>query len=118
MDLRSPKGVLVDKSYTFEKISSMGNGFTFALESLIFGALVRCAIRRTGSVKKSAVYGDDLIVPVTAAPYLKTLLEYFGFQLNEDKSFAAGPFRESCGKDFYLVQCSAFVFEEAACFSA
>jgi hypothetical protein len=102
LDLRSPQGVLVDKVYRFEKISSMGNGFTFALESLIFGALVRCAIRRTKSVRKSAVYGDDLIVPTTAAPYLVTLLNLFGFQLNKEKSFSSGPFRESCGKDFYL----------------
>lgn len=108
MDLRSPQGSFFDSDGNvqdvihFEKISSMGNGFTFALESLIFGSLVRAAIRRTKSVKKSAVYGDDLIVPTTAYPFLKTLLNLCGFKLNEEKSFADGPFRESCGKDFYL----------------
>lgn len=101
-DLRSPQGELEGETYRFEKISSMGNGFTFALESLIFGALVRCAIKRTKSVKKSAVYGDDLIVPTTAYPFLQALLSLCGFKVNEDKTFVDGPFRESCGKDFFL----------------
>ena len=102
LDLRSPKGDLEGEECTFEKISSMGNGYTFALESLIFGALVRCAIRRTQSERKSAVYGDDLIVPTTAFSYLRDLLVLCGFKLNDDKSFSDGPFRESCGKDFFL----------------
>lgn len=101
LDLRSPQGEIEGVKHSFDKISSMGNGFTFALESLIFGALVRCAIRRTESVRKSAVFGDDIIVPTTAVPYLKTLLEYSGFKLNMEKSYWDGPFRESCGKDFF-----------------
>lgn len=101
LDLRSPKGEIDGHEHTYEKISSMGNGFTFALESLIFGAIARLAIRRTKSVKKSAVYGDDLIVPSTAYPYLKEVLELCGFNINVSKSFADGPFRESCGADFF-----------------
>lgn len=102
MDLRTPKGDCFGDIITYEKISSMGNGYTFALESLIFGAAVRCAIKRTRSVRKSAVYGDDLIYPKTAHSYLLTLLTYMGFKVNEDKSFVEGPFRESCGKDSFL----------------
>lgn len=101
-DLRTPEGEYDGEVFTFEKISSMGNGYTFALESLIFGAAVRCAIRRTKSVRKSAVYGDDLIYPKTAHNYVLTLLTSMGFKVNEDKSFVAGPFRESCGRDSFL----------------
>jgi hypothetical protein len=102
-DLRSPIGELDGESITFEKISSMGNGYTFALETVIFGALVRCAMRRTGSRNmKSAVYGDDIILPTTAVDYLKTLLSLCGFSMNDDKSFVNGPFRESCGCDSFL----------------
>lgn len=104
LDLRSPQGVVQGSPISFSKISSMGNGFTFALETLIFGALARCAIRRTKSVFKSAVYGDDIIVPTTAAPFLISLLELAGFTVNTEKSFSAGPFRESCGGDFFLGQ--------------
>jgi len=102
LDLRCPSGVMPDgDSLVFEKISSMGNGFTFALESLIFGAAVRCAIERTSSSGPSAVYGDDIIVPIEAYRYTVELLELLGFVINEDKSFGSGPFRESCGKDYY-----------------
>lgn len=100
LDLRCVFGFIDESLVTFEKISSMGNGYTFVLESLIFGALVRAAIRRTSSVHVSAVYGDDLIVPTTAVSYLTSLLELSGFKLNYDKSFSDGPFRESCGKDY------------------
>jgi len=101
-DLRTPEGEYEGEVFTFEKISSMGNGYTFALESLIFGAAVRCAIRRTKSARKSAVYGDDLIYPKTAHDYLLTLLTSMGFKVNNEKSFVDGPFRESCGRDSFL----------------
>jgi len=103
LDLRCPAGVMPGgDSLVFEKISSMGNGFTFALETLVFGAAVRAAVRRTQSIGPSCVYGDDIIVPESAYTYLIELLEQLGFRVNEDKSFNSGPFRESCGKDFFL----------------
>lgn len=89
--------------HTLEKVSSMGNGFTFELESLIFWALTsatvslcRCEDRRIG------VYGDDLICHRDAAPSLIKALEYCGFEVNVDKTWIDGPFRESCGKHYYL----------------
>lgn len=102
LDLRSPETQVNGNQVTLEKLSSMGNGYTFAIESLIFASLVRCSIRRTKSKKISAVFGDDLIVPKTAFPYLQDLLNLSGFKLNANKSFSSGPFRESCGKDFFL----------------
>lgn len=102
LDLRSPIGNLKDEKISYEKMSSMGNGFTFALETVIFAALTRAAMKRTNSSGEIAVYGDDIVVPSTAAPYLIELLSLSGFALNADKSFISGPFRESCGKDFYL----------------
>lgn len=105
LDLRSPAGVFkrgdIEQVFKFNKISSMGNGYTFALESLIFAAIVRCAIRRTKSERISAVYGDDLIIPKTAHKYCVELLQLSGFSINKEKSFDSGPFRESCGADFY-----------------
>ena len=101
LDLRSAATEIDGQNVPLAKISSMGNGYTFALESLIFGALTRCAIRRTKSTRISSVYGDDIVLPSTAYEYLKDLLEYSGFRLNREKSFIQGPFRESCGKDFF-----------------
>jgi len=102
LDLRCEYTHVLGIKHPLEKISSMGNGYTFALESLVFGALVRCSIRRTNSDRKCAVYGDDLIVPNTAYPYLQELISLCGFKLNTEKSYSTGPFRESCGKDYFL----------------
>ena len=99
-DLRSRSIGNAGEEIELHKISSMGNGFTFALESLIFGALARVAIRRTKSVRKSTVFGDDIIVPQSAYPFLKDLLQYSGFKINVEKTFDTGDFRESCGADF------------------
>jgi len=82
--------------YTMEKFSSMGNGFTFPLESLIFWAL-SCAVAGQSQV---SVYGDDIICPAASFGDLAELLAACGFQVNEKKSFHKGPFRESCGRDY------------------
>lgn len=87
------EGVLTD----LQMFSSMGNGFTFELESLLFYALARAVAYMTGIRGRISVYGDDIIVPTDLAPYLITCLRLVGFSVNNDKSFVDGPFRESCG---------------------
>lgn len=87
-------------SLKLQKFSSMGNGFTFPLETLIFWALAQSAIEET-SVGQAAVYGDDIIVPVTTVPLLIATLTSCGFLVNNEKSHWSGPFRESCGKDYH-----------------
>ena len=98
-----------------EKFSSMGNAYTFELESLIFYALalavcdsldlVGVPVFEGGRLQKGfpiVVYGDDIIVPVGAYTLLSEVLTWCGFTLNSDKSFCYGPFRESCGTDWFL----------------
>jgi len=86
-----------------EKFSSMGNAYTFELESLIFWGLVVGACKVVGcSLSDASVYGDDIVVPVEAFSLLERTLRYCGFSLNLSKSFASGPFRESCGTDWFL----------------
>lgn len=103
MKLRSPKGTIGDETISYEKISSMGNGFTFALESAIFASVIYGVMREfEGSYDPAAcaVFGDDLIVRNTIAKPVIELLNLFGFTINEEKSFLQGPFRESCGADW------------------
>lgn len=91
--------------FEFEKFSSMGNAFTFELESVIFYAVALVATERVGSsLSDVSVFGDDIIVPVEAYEALCEGLDVFGFEVNSSKSYASGPFRESCGKDYYLLQ--------------
>lgn len=81
--------------------SSMGNGFTFELESLLFYVLARATAHFTGIRGIVSVYGDDIICPTDLSQHLIWVLEYFGFQVNTDKSFTSGPIRESCGGHYY-----------------
>lgn len=78
-----------------EKFSSMGNGFTFELESLIFYAL---ASVETSNV---SVYGDDIIMPTEAFERVSNLLKDVGFSVNLRKSYHESYFRESCGCDAF-----------------
>lgn len=79
------------------KFSSMGNGFTFELESLIFWAFAQSCEEACQTGNQAAVYGDDIIVHKGSVELLTQVLEAFGFSLNSKKSFVAGSFRESCG---------------------
>lgn len=100
---RSSCGTLPDGTVVqYHKVSSMGNGYTFELESLIFWALCRSCVDLLGlSDRRVAVYGDDIVVPVDAVPTIRWMLSYWGFSLNVAKSFWSGPFRESCGKHYF-----------------
>jgi hypothetical protein len=89
------------KLISLEKFSSMGNGYTFELESLIFYSLAFAVTHVLGlDPSQVSVYGDDIIVPTAAYSLLEVILEMSGFLVNRDKSFFDGPFRESCGADF------------------
>jgi hypothetical protein len=90
------------ETHFLQKFSSMGNGYTFELESLIFWALSKACLELCGeSSRNLCVYGDDIIVPSHAALLLVEVLGYFGFKTNVSKSFFFGDFRESCGKHYY-----------------
>jgi hypothetical protein len=83
----------------WNKFSSMGNGFTFELESLIFFA---CAsVTTEHSAKKISVYGDDVIIPVHALDSFVNLTKFMGFRVNKKKSFSSTYFRESCGSHYF-----------------
>jgi hypothetical protein len=87
---------------TLEMFSSMGNGFTFELESLIFYATALVVAERLKlDTSKVSVFGDDICIPVEGVPLLYKTLKSMGFEINESKSFSSGPFRESCGLDYY-----------------
>lgn len=82
----------------FEKFSSMGCGFTFELETLIFSAMCVASGSTPG---EWSVFGDDVIVRRELAGVVQHLGEDLGFEVNVDKTYASGPFRESCGFDSF-----------------
>lgn len=97
--LRSEQTFIENRWFKLNKFSSMGNGFTFELETLIFACIIHACGGKIGV--DSFVYGDDIIVPTGIATSLLPALRYFGFTPNPRKTFTKGHFRESCGGDFF-----------------
>lgn len=97
--LRSKTGLLDGTIISYEKFCSMGNGFCFPLESLIFASAVVEAGGKLGI--DSSVYGDDIIVPSAITKRVLANLKLLGFKINPSKTFVQGPFRESCGADWF-----------------
>lgn len=89
-------------SVAYHKFTSMGNGFCFPLETLIFAAVCEAANQEVCGERASySTYGDDIIVPTETSSRVLQMLRYCGFTPNLRKTFTSGPFRESCGKDWY-----------------
>ena len=77
--------------------STMGNGYTFALMTLLIYSLSSAVVGGPTSV-----FGDDLILPdAQQVDTVCGVFEELGFSLNIGKSFWKGHFRESCGGHFY-----------------
>lgn len=98
-----PHGGCPDKDawVPLQSYSAMGNGFTFELETLIFWAAVRACRRMVKDTQQYRVYGDDIICSREVADLLIPFLAFLGFPTNAKKTFLEGPFRESCGADFW-----------------
>lgn len=117
--VRSPVGELEGKQVKLEMISTMGNGFTFPLQTLLFASvvaacakclempLVKASRRRDGTLVDPgnfSVFGDDIICHSLLARHVIRILGHLGFSVNKQKSFVEGPFRESCGSDWFYGQ--------------
>lgn len=110
IDLRSPETLLPDgRRVKLPMVSTMGNGYTFPLQTAIFAAVVSAVYSQQGIPRKRvdcntpnwSVFGDDIIVRQEAYSRVVHLLTLLGFKVNRQKSFSEGPFRESCGADFH-----------------
>lgn len=140
--LRSPTVTLPSGNVEeLHMISSMGNGFTFPLETIIFASVVAAVYELEGIPRRKTTYwwdlppaqlaraygerrkygeyaperprkpiwkygnfgifGDDIIADSSASRKIVRLLSILGFSVNRDKSFFEGPFRESCGADYF-----------------
>lgn len=88
------------------KYAPMGSALCFPIECIIFAAVVeycgRMAVKPYTTVHQwYGVYGDDLVVPSSWTRMVIRVLSSIGFIINTDKSYYDGPFRESCGKEYY-----------------
>lgn len=117
---RSDYYMLDGEIHFYEKVSAMGNSFTFELESLLFTAIARALTKmlNLGQLNSQdrimlqmfshygSSFGDDMILPVperllvTKFPLIVEALSFLGLSLNAEKSYYSGSFRESCGADY------------------
>lgn len=112
--VRCPRMEILGETVDLHMISTMGNAGTFPLETLVFWSIGVGAIMsqtRTNPYQilslpeerdMVSVFGDDCILPTTAARSFMDSAVSLGFIVNEEKSFfTEGPgFRESCGGDY------------------
>nr|UJQ85708.1 MAG: hypothetical protein 3 [Leviviridae sp.] len=104
--LRLPNGECLE----LKKFASQGTALTFPVQTIVFLVIALAAsmdgdpaddksyLRMKGQVR---VYGDDIIVPTTRYAETVGLLTTLFLKVNQEKSFSAGHFRESCGVDAF-----------------
>mgnify|MGYP001148196596 CR=1 FL=1 len=80
--------------FEYHMMSSMGNGFTFELESVLFFSVCLALGVPEYDIY---VYGDDLIIPQQFVESAIAVFKILGLQVNMEKSFTSGAFFESCG---------------------
>lgn len=109
---RTPSTIIKGERVALNMVSTMGNGFTFPLQTMLFACVVRAVAyqmgvplgRASNRGAKWGVFGDDIICPTEMSDRVIRLLRLIGFRVNGEKSFTEryGRFRESCGGDFYM----------------
>jgi len=125
--LRSPFTQVDGTWVELSMFMTMGNAYCFALQTLIFAAIVTSCYKLLGiypicpsrqnkgadetcfptkpaqwiGIGNFGVFGDDIICLSTSYDFVVEILQCFGFEVNRDKSFNQGLFRESCGRDYY-----------------
>lgn len=125
--LRSPSTHVGDEWIELSMFMTMGNAYCFALQTLIFAVIVTSCYKLMGifpinpcrqnkgadetcfptkpaqwiGIGNFGVFGDDIICLSNCYDFVVEILQCFGFEVNRDKSFNEGLFRESCGRDYY-----------------
>lgn len=96
--VKLPSGEQID----LMSLCTMGIGFTFPLQTLIFYSLA-LGIDSQFNAEQGLIscYGDDLIFPNGNFLFFEKFATHCGLLINHDKSFYTGLFRESCGGDYY-----------------
>lgn len=91
--------------HLYQMYAGMGNGTTFFVETLIFWAATYATqdlpLEEYIRNHDFAVYGDDVILRRSHALRYMRFARWLGYEFNPKKTFLDGPFRESCGADFW-----------------
>lgn len=104
MAVRSPIISIDGIDHEMRMMSTMGNGFTFPMMTLILLSLCYAVAddkrRHYIDYNEWGVFGDDIICPTIHFDRMVEVIESAGLIVNHDKSYCTDNFRESCGGDF------------------
>lgn len=92
---RSPMVLIDGDFYIPNKLSSMGNGFTFEVMTILLLAIARTLD------DTARVYGDDVIIHSMVAEQFVAACFDICFRVNPKKTFIHSKFRESCGAFYH-----------------
>lgn len=104
--LRTPVCYYKGKYHHYNMLAPMGCGFTFEVMSITLLHLAR--VLDPGAT----VFGDDIIIEADQYEPFRALLVALGWEINGDKTFVEGNFRESCGGFHDLTTDTAIVSYE------
>jgi hypothetical protein len=97
------------KKRAMQMASTSGHTLTFRHESIVYKAIAQASeeyydrLFPTEPITHYAwAFGDDTIVNSQAYDIAVYFFTKLGLVINEDKSYRAGAYRESCGKDYIL----------------
>ena len=97
------------ETLALKKFAPMGSALCFPIEVIVFSAIAESVSRDYFNAHSNyCVYGDDIIIESELAHHMIERLEWYGFKVNQTKSFVNsssdpepyGWFRESCGGEF------------------
>lgn len=106
IDKKQPKYIKL------RKFSTMGSACTFPVQTIIFYSMAISAVLYQNELEPSvwnvrrygdqvSVFGDDIILPTYALGRLQADMANLGLEVNDQKTFGTGRFRESCGVDAF-----------------
>jgi hypothetical protein len=107
--VRAPKSTdSQQRSVVLKKFANQGSALTFPVQSIVYAMFCIAATMYARSIKVTSrnilkvskeitVFGDDLILPTHALPYLELLLKHNQLKVNTAKTHYNGNFAESCG---------------------
>lgn len=113
---RTPQTQCLSQTITLKKFAPMGSALCFPVEAMLFWSICKTIAPRVW------VYGDDIIVGKKYAEQCVEALEQYGLLVNHDKTLLTGPFKESCGAEYYngtdisYVKCKSYDYLEAVAF--
>lgn len=101
-----------ERTTKLRKFTTMGAATTFPVQTILYAAIAAGVAlwmdgdpvdparihQRASSIR---VFGDDIVIETRYARIFTWVLSYLGFEVNPDKTFLYGKFRESCGVDAY-----------------